>query len=222
MKILVTGATGLVGAEVIRQATVDKDISEIVALARKPVGQDHPKIRTVIHTDFLDYTFLADTFSGCDACLWCLGISQSQVSKQQYHVITYDYTIAAAHAMLKANPRIAFVFVSGQGADPKEKSRTLFARVKGKAENALLAMPFEKLFIARPGAIRPVHKNPNTAWVNKLMIPFFPVLQLLKPAMVINSVQLARALLYLAKNESGKKILENKELKQIAGRYPSE
>jgi uncharacterized protein YbjT (DUF2867 family) len=218
MNIIVTGATGLVGAEVIREAIKDDGISSITALARRPLAiPQHPKLNPVIHKEFMNYSGLEKLFAIHDACLWCLGISQSQVSKEEYHVITYDYTIAAARAMLKANPVMTFMFLSGAGADPEEKSKTLFARVKGKTENELQRMPFKQLYIARPAGIRPINKNPNTAFTNKIMIPLFPVFELLTPSYVINSVQLARAMLHIVKNGGGHVIFNNKELKEIAG-----
>jgi len=216
MKIIVTGATGLVGAEVLRQAILDKEIKEITAIVRKPLEIEDPKIKTIIHQNFLDYSNLSEVFKNHDACLWCLGISQTQVSKEQYHVITYDYTIEAAKAALAVKPGITFIFLSGMGADTTEKSNTLFARVKGQAENTLLKMSFESLFIVRPGGIKPIHKNKNTALTNKIMIPFFPIFELLTPAMVITSVQLAKAMLHVAKNGSDMQTLHNMDLKNIA------
>ena len=217
MNIIVTGATGLVGAEVIREAIKDDGISSITALARRPLTiPQHPKLNTIIHKEFMNYSGLEKVFAINDACLWCLGISQSQVSKEEYHVITHDYTIAAAKAMLKANPVMTFMFLSGAGADPEEKSKTLFARVKGKTENELQRMPFKHLYITRPAGIRPIHKNPHTAFANKIMIPLFPLFELLTPSFVINSVQLAKAMLHIAKNGGDHVIYNNVELKEIA------
>ena len=137
------------------------------------------------------------------------------MSKEEYQTITYDYTLAAANAMLSVNPSIAFLFVSGEGADSTEKSRTLFARVKGKTENALQRLPFRKLVIARPGGIKPIHRNENAPWASKLFIPLFPIFELLSPQMVISSVQLAKVLLYLAKHGADKTILRNIDLKKV-------
>src|SRR5262245_42727081 len=129
MKILVTGATGMAGAEVIRQAIADQSIEKITALVRKPLLLKDARLQIVIHADFLDYSNCAHLFREHDVCIWCLGISQTQVSKQEYHTITYEYVVAAANAMLAVNPSIGFIFISGDGADPTEKSKTLFARV---------------------------------------------------------------------------------------------
>jgi uncharacterized protein YbjT (DUF2867 family) len=215
MKIIITGATGMAGAEVVRQAIADESINEIIALVRRPMEISHQKITTVIHQDFLNYEAVAHYFKDCDACIWCLGISQMQVSKQQYHVITYDYTIAAAKAMLAANPHIHFVFLSGNGADRSEKSKILFARLKGKAENTLFTLGFKKLTIARPDAIWPKHKNKNAPLAYKLAFPFFPLAEKFAPSKIIGSVQLAKALLYLAKNSGEKNTYENMELRLI-------
>src|SRR6185436_11930747 len=113
MKIIVTGATGTTGSEVIRQAILDKEIHRIVALARKPLDLKDDKLSVIPHQDYLDYSSLNNLFAGSNAIIWCLGVSQFQVSKEQYSIITHDYTISAAKAALKANPSISFVFVSG-------------------------------------------------------------------------------------------------------------
>jgi len=221
MKILVTGASGLVGAEVVRQAMLDNGIDEVTALVRRPLDIPHvpkeggEKLHIVVHQSFLNYSMSADLFKAQDVCVWCLGTSQTQVSKEEYHTITYDYTLEAGKAMLKAKPSIAFLFVSGGGADSTEKSKTLFARVKGKTENALRQLPFRKLFIVRPGGIKPIHRNKNAPLANKMLIPLFPVFELLMPHRVISSLQLAKVLLHIAKYGADKTILENADLKEL-------
>jgi uncharacterized protein YbjT (DUF2867 family) len=216
MKILVTGATGLVGAEVIREAIKDDEIKQITAIARRSLSIRHPKLTTILHEDFLNYNNLLPVIAAHDVCLWCLGISQTQVNKEQYHVITYDYAIAAANAIKKANPAMTFLFLSGEGADQTEKSRQIFARVKGKTEKALLQLGLSKLYIARPGGIRPINKNPNAPFLYKLLIPLFPLMEFLTPRKMINSVQVARALLNIVKTRPEKVIIENVELKELA------
>ena len=122
MKIIVTGSTGTVGSELVRESVTDDSIEKITLLARSPANITHPKIKEIIHKDFLHYTGLENVFKEADACIWCLGISQTKVSKEEYFKITHDYAVAAAKAMLVANPSITFLFLSGQGADSSEKS----------------------------------------------------------------------------------------------------
>jgi uncharacterized protein YbjT (DUF2867 family) len=215
MKIIITGATGLIGAEVVRQAITDADITEIVLLVRSQPEITATKIKTVIHTDFINYSNLKEHFADANALIWCLGISQTQVSKKQYEIITYDYVVACAKYCLQVNPAIRFVFVSGDGADRTEKSSTLFKRLKGKAENALLQCGLQKVIIARPDAVNPKHKNPKAPFAYKLIYPLFPLIEKLAPHKIIWSDVLARALLQLAKKESEKNTLENVELREL-------
>lgn len=216
VKILVTGATGMVGSEVVRQALIDPEIEQITALLRRPLKVEHPKLKTVLHQNFLNYSGLADVFRAQDACLWCLGISQSQVSKEEYHKITYDHAVAGAQAMLAANPEITFLFLSGLGADSTEKSRVLFARVKGMTENALRKLPFKKFYIARPGGIKPTHPKEHAPFIEKIWLPLFPLFNFLRPTMFITSEELARGMLRVLKEGSSKTIIDNAELKGMS------
>ena len=213
IRIIVTGATGLAGSEVVRQAILDPEISEVTALVRRPLTIRHPKVKIVLHDNYRDYTSLTALFTAHDACIWCLGISQAQVSQDEYIKITYDYVVTAAQAMLGANPALTFVFLSGMGADSQEKSRTLFASVKGKAENNLKRLPFKKLYIARPGGIIPIHKKENPAFFERLLFPIMPLLNFIAPSIAITSVDLAKAMLHLVKAGADKIILENMALK---------
>ena len=215
MRIIVTGGTGLVGEEVVRQAMTDDRITSITAIVRKPMKLQHAKLQTVIHKNFMDYTGLEDLIAHNDAFFWCLGLSQSQVNKVEYEKITYDYTIAAAEKVLSTNPYMKFLFLSGAGADNSEKSSAIFARIKGKAENKLKSMGLHKLFIIRPGGIKPIHKNPNTAFVNKMMIPLYPLMEILWPSMVIASDVLAKAMIEIAIVEPEVQTFENNDLKKI-------
>lgn len=123
MNLLITGATGMVGAEVVRQAILDDDVSQVTCLVRREGSLQHPKVKYIVHKDFLDYSGLTDLLKEQDACIWALGVSQTQVGKEEYHQVTFDYTIAAAKAMLDAKPSIQFLFVSGEGSDTTEKAR---------------------------------------------------------------------------------------------------
>jgi uncharacterized protein YbjT (DUF2867 family) len=215
MKIIVTGSTGTVGSEVVRQAVADKDIEQVILIARNPSETKHPKIREIIHKNFLDYNGLKSIFKEANACLWCLGISQASVTRDQYFVITYDYTVAAAKAMLDANPSITFLFLSGQGADSTEKSRILFARVKGKTENALRAMNFRKLLIFRPGGINAVTKQKNTSPQKKFETILVKAMKVVVPWAVVDTDVLAKAMLKSIKENTGPVIIDHKTIRRL-------
>jgi len=215
MKIIITGSTGTVGSELVREAVADNDIEEVILLARKPSEIKHPKIREIIHKNFLDYSGLENIFRETDACLWCLGISQTKVSKEDYFIITYDYAVTAAKAMLAANPAITFLFLSGQGADSTEKSRVRFAKVKGQTENALRAMNFRKLIIFRPGGINPVSKSKNVSINKKFEFLFIKLMKVIMPWAVVNTDVLAKAMLKIIKQDNGQVILSHKMIRQL-------
>ena len=215
MKIIITGSTGTVGSEVVRQAVADDDIEQVILIARRPTEINHPKIREIIHKNFLDYSGFESTFREADACLWCLGISQTSVSKEEYFVITYDYAVAAAKAMLAANPSITFLFLSGQGADSTEKSRVRFARVKGQTENALRAMNFRKLLIFRPGGIYAVTRGNHMSTQKKLETLLVRAMKLIIPWTVVDTDVLAKAMLKSIKVNNGPVIIDHKAIRQL-------
>lgn len=221
MKIIVTGATGLIGAEVIRQSIADSSITEIIAPVRSRLSITDAKLTVVNHKDFTDYTALNEHIATAGALIWCLGISQTQVSKKEYEIITYEYVAACAAYCFKVNPAIRFVFVSGDGADRSEQSSTLFKRLKGKAENALLQSGLQSVIIARPDAVNPRHRNPNSPFIYKLVYPLFPLIEKFTPHKIIWSDVLAKALLQLAKNGHEKNTLENVELRTIGNQSKS-
>jgi uncharacterized protein YbjT (DUF2867 family) len=212
--IIVTGATGTAGSEVILEALNDSEISSVTAIVRRPLSIAHPKLKVIVHKDFMNYARLEDVFKQSEACVWCLGISQTLVTKEEYIHLTYDYALAAAKAMLNANPNITFLFLSGMGADSNEKSRTLFAWVKGKTENALKKLPFKHLYIVRPGGIVPSHPKPNSSFKEKIYGSVNKVFGVLLPSMSISSANLAKAMLNIVKKGSDLVIHENKDLQK--------
>jgi uncharacterized protein YbjT (DUF2867 family) len=214
MNILIFGATGTVGAEVVREAIKDNNIGKIAAVTRRPLHITHPKPTVIEHEDYFNYSPLVEAFRSAGACVWCLGVSQSQVSKEEYYKITHGYTIAAAKAIREVNPHMTFIFLSGAGTGPNAK--TLFGKVKYETEQDLETLGFAKLYIARPAGIEPIHINKHTALTNKIVAPFFPIIKLFLPGSVITSVQVAKALLKLAQSGFPETILNTQQLKQLA------
>lgn len=153
MRVLLLGATGMVGQGVLRECLLSSAVQQVVAPVREPLPAQSPKLQTILHSDFLDWSFL--DLAAFDACFFCLGISAVGKSEAEYRRVTYDLTLALAQALVKASPQAVFCYVSGQGTDAN--GRSMWARVKGQTENALLAMPFRAVYCFRPGYIQPLH-----------------------------------------------------------------
>src|SRR5215831_14588261 len=152
MKLLLTGATGFAGGETLKQALRDDSIAEVIVPTRRSLGVVHPKLTGIILENFLDYRSVP--LINVDACIWCLGVSQTAVNEKDYVVITHDYAVAAAKALFAANSRARFCFVSGRSADPAEnRSSQLYSRIKGRTEQSLSALSSERVFVFRPGYI---------------------------------------------------------------------
>ena len=215
MNVLITGATGMVGSEVVRQAINDLDISRIFLVVRRDAGFTDPKVQQVIIRDFTNYSGLDDIFKQTDACIWCLGISQSRVSKNQYYTITHDYVLAAAKAMLAINPDMTFIFLSGEGADSKERSPVRFSRVKGQAENAIIRLKPKKLYIFRPGGILPSTKVEGQGFYKLLETLTVKIMAAVFPWSVVSTKSLALGMLKIAKEGYGKVILSHRDIKNL-------
>ncbi len=156
MKVVVFGASGMVGAGVVLECIEDQRVQSITIVGRSNSGITHPKVREILHKDFFDYAPIQAEFAGCDACFFCLGVSSVGMNEDQYRHLTYDLTLAAAASMVSANSKLTFCYVSGAGTDSTESGRAMWARVKGRTENALLKMPFKAAYMFRPAFIQPL------------------------------------------------------------------
>jgi len=166
MNVVIFGATGMVGAGVLLECFADPRVTSVLAITRSPTGRTHSKLHEVVHQDFFNFESLRADFASCDACFFCLGITSLGLSEAAYTRVTYDIAMAAAREMVAANPLMTFCFVSGVGTDSTERGRTMWARVKGKTENALLALGFNAAFMFRPGYIQPIGDvESKTGWV---------------------------------------------------------
>mmetsp|Transcript_7251 Transcript_7251/g.21409 ORF Transcript_7251/g.21409 Transcript_7251/m.21409 type:complete len:226 (-) Transcript_7251:559-1236(-) len=215
MKIIITGATGTAGSEVLRQALAHPGIEAVTTLVRRDTGVEHPKLTTVIHKDFSSYDAVKDQLAGHHACLWCLGISQTQVSADEYQRITHDYALAAARAFANLSPGMRFLHLSGEGADTTEKSRIRFGRVKGATENALLALGKPEVVNFRPAFIHPSTPRPNPLFSERIADRLAPVFYCLYPSGIIGTEHLAQAMLHVALHGAPKHTLSNVEIKAL-------
>src|SRR5260221_528940 len=212
MNIILFGASGMVGQGVLRECLSDADVQNVLIIGRSTSGRQHAKLREIVHADLADYSAIASQLSGYDACFFCLGVSSAGMREAEYSRITYDFTIAAAETLVKLNPGMTFIYVSGASTDSSERGGSMWARVKGKTENALLRLPFKAAYMFRPGAIQPMHgiksKTRSYRILYGLMAPLMPALNAWFPKYVTTTEKLGRAMLRVAKVGAGRRGLE--------------
>ncbi|MCF2533604.1 NAD(P)H-binding protein [Yinghuangia soli] len=219
MNVLLFGATGMVGQGVLRACLLDDRVATVTAVVRSPLDVEHPKLRTLIHRDFGDFTGIADEFADIDACFFCLGVTSAGKREDEYRRITYDYTLAAARA-LPVYPDLTFVYVSGEGTDSTEHGRSMWARVKGRTENDLLAMPF-RAYMFRPGFIFASHGEKSRTPAYRRLYPLlawtYPLLRRAVPKYVTSTENIGRAMLAVAAQEgTGERILRSVDINRTA------
>lgn len=216
MKVIVFGATGMVGQGVLRECLRDGDVTEVLTVGRSATGQPHPKLCELVHKDFLDFSTIEKDITGYDACFFCLGVSSIGMDAERYRHLTYDITLAAARPLARLNPGMTFVYVTGASTDSTEQGRVMWARVKGKTENDLLKLPFKAAYMFRPGAIQPLHGvRSKTAWVQAIYVITGPLLSFLHqvaPNFVTTTEEVGRAMLSVAKRGYPRPILEMEDI----------
>ena len=212
VKILLFGATGAVGNAALEACAHASIVDEVRAVARRPLMNTTPKLRTYVHKDFLNYATVEEAFRGVDACLFCLGISITQVSKEEYRTITYSYTLAAANMLKRHSPAAAFHYVSGKGTDPD--SRMFWSRVKAQTEHDLIELMDADCW--RPAFI----DTPPSPALPKIFAATYPLWRLLKPfpSLYVHGHDLARAMLEATRQNLRRRIVENPEIRELASR----
>ena len=215
MKVILFGATGMVGQGVLRECLLDRDVERVLAVGRSSSGVRHDKFGELILSDLMNYSSVENQLLGYDACFFCLGVTSAGKSEQDYSRVTYDLTIAAAQTLAKLNPTMTFIYVSGTGTDSTERGRMMWARVKGKTENELMRM-FPNAYMFRPGYIQPLHGiRTKTAWYSvfyAVLAPIYPVLRRLIPKYVTTTEEVGKAMLEVTKHGYPKKILESPDI----------
>jgi uncharacterized protein YbjT (DUF2867 family) len=212
MRVILFGATGMVGQGVLRECLADPGIERVLAIVRAPLEHKSEKIEEIVHRDFFDYSPLEAKLAGWDACFFCLGVSSAGMSEDDYRRVTYDLTLSVARTLASANPGMTFIYVTGAGTDSSERGRSMWARVKGETENALLRLPFKAAYMFRPAGIVPLHGITSKTRLYRigytLTRPFWPLLQAAFPRYVTDTERLGRAMLKVAKRGAPKPILE--------------
>jgi uncharacterized protein YbjT (DUF2867 family) len=216
MKVIVFGATGMLGQGVLRECLLEPGVERVLSIGRRACGVTDAKLREIVHADLADLSAVEGELGGYDACFFCLGTSSAGMSEADYRHVTYDVTLAAARAIVKKSPGLTFVYVSGAGTDSTEKGRTMWARVKGATENALLAMPFKAAYMFRPAYIQPMHgaraSGRGTRVMYAVLGPLYPVWKTLAPRYVTTTEEVGCAMLRVAREGAPKRLLESVDI----------
>lgn len=221
MKVIILGSTGMVGKGVLLECLEESGIKKILVINRHSCQISHPKLTEIIHEDFFDFSDLKEQLRDLDACYFCLGVSSAGLNEKKYSRITYDLTLGFARLMLELNPDSVFCYVSGAGTDSSEKGRTMWARIKGKTENALLALPFRESYMFRPGFIQPLKGVKSRTKLYRIFYavfkPFYLILKIFN-AIVTDSVSLGRAMISVSMNGYDKRIIQTKDINLLVKR----
>ena len=219
MKVILFGATGMVGQGCLRECLLDASVESVLAVGRSPTGQRHAKLREILHDNFFDFSAIESQLAGLDACFFCLGVSSLGMSEERYRRLTYDITLAAAKTLSKLNPGMVFIYVTGRGSDSTEQGPLMWARVKGKTENDLLKLPFKAAYMFRPAAIQPLHGiRSKTAWVQGIYLVGAPLLALLNrvaPKYMTTTEQVGRAMIKVAREGFPRPVLESEDINAV-------
>ncbi|MEJ1978317.1 MAG: NAD-dependent epimerase/dehydratase family protein [Acetobacteraceae bacterium] len=214
------GATGMVGQGVLRECLRAADVAQVLVIGRTPTGVQHSKLREIIHPDLFDTGDMDHEMQGFDACFYCLGVASFSMTEADYTRITYDLTMAVAQRLSRLNPQMTFVYVTGGGTDSSEQGRTMWARVKGRTENALMRLPFKGVYLFRPGAIQALHGARSKTGAYRcfytLASPLLAVGHKLAPRWVLTTEVVGLAMLAVARHGAPKPVLESPDINAAA------
>jgi uncharacterized protein YbjT (DUF2867 family) len=218
MRAILFGATGMVGQGVLRECLIAPEVESVLSVGRSATGKTHAKLRELLHSDFSNFSSVEKELTGYDACFFCLGISSAGMTEPEYRRVTYGFTLAAGETLARLNPGMVFVYVSGAGTDSTERGRSMWARVKGETENALLRLPL-RAYMFRPAYIQPLHgATSRTAWTRAMysvLGPLYPIWKALFPRHVTTTEEVGRAMIGVAASGSQNKILESEDIREL-------
>lgn len=222
MKVILFGATGMIGQGVLRECLLDTGVASVLTIGRSATGRKHEKLREIVPASLFDLSPFEEDLAGLDACFFCLGVSSAGMSEADYRRVTYDLTLSVARSLLRASPGLTFLYVSGAGTDSSARGRTMWARVKGETENALLKLPFRSAYMLRPAFILPRHGITSRTPLYRVLYaatgPLYPVFKRLFPAYVTTTERLARAMLHVARHGAPGRVLSNEDLEGLLPR----
>jgi len=220
MKVVLFGATGMVGQGVLRECLLDQGVEQVLTVGRRATGHTHPKLHELVVPDLSDFTPVAEKLTGYDACFFCLGITSAGTPEAEYRRVTFDIPVAAGRVLAERNPNLTFVLVTGRGTDSSGKSTTMWARVKGEAENAIFALPLRGKYAFRPGIIQPLHGAASRTALYRFFYSafgwLFPIMKALSADGFTTTERVGRAMLRVARNGYEKQILESRDINAAA------
>ena len=209
----------MIGQGVLRECLLDADVTRVLTIGRTATGVQHGKLQEIAHPHLWNYAAIEDRLRGFDACFFCLGVTSAGMSEADYTRVTYGITIAAAETLCQLNPSMTFVFVSGAGADSSEQGRLMWARVKGKTENAIIRLPFKASYVFRPGVVQPMHGERSRTAAYRILYtitkPLVPLIRRLWPNQILTTEQFGRAMLFVVRHGAPKRVLESADINAL-------
>jgi hypothetical protein len=216
IKVIVTGATGMVGEGVMHECLNHPKIEQVLIINRKPSGHSHPKLKEIVHSDFYNMSSIADQMKEYDACYFCLGVSSVGMKEPEYYKLTYTLTMHFAETLVKQNVAMEFCYISGANTDSSEKGSSMWARVKGKTENDLMKLSFKSVYNFRPGGMKPTKGLKNTLPYYKYFIWLYPFLRKFFPKTVSTLAELGQAMINSTLIGYDKHVLEVLDIVKLA------
>ena len=212
MKVIVTGATGMVGKGVLLECLEDSAVTKVVSISRRTLGLEHAKLKEILHSDFSNFEAIKDQLSEFDAAFLCMGVSAAGMDEAEYSKLTYDFTMSLANTLYEMSPNLTLTYTSGQGTDSTEKGKTMWARVKGKLENDLLALGFKGAYMFRPGVIIPLRGIRSRTKLYQFFYDYLlwliKLMKLVFPNSIVNTTQLGLSMIQVAKEGYAQNILD--------------
>jgi len=222
VRVILTGATGMVGEGVLHECLLRDEVESVLVINRKPCWVSHPRLKEIILDDFFDLSSIESQLKGYHACFFCSGISSVGKKEAEYFRITYELTINFAQTLSGINPEMTFCFISGAGTDSTEKGRMRWARVKGKTENDLMRLPFRAVYAFRPPFMLPTRGLKNALPYYRYVTWLYPLARLVFPGFFITLKELGQAMINGTISGSGKKVLEGKDIVELAKKPPQQ
>jgi uncharacterized protein YbjT (DUF2867 family) len=215
MKVIITGSTGMVGEGVLLECLANPEVERVLSVSRRPCGHVHPKLTELLVPDFRELAAVEAQLTGYDGCFYCAGVSSVGMSEADYTRIAYDTPLAFAQTLARLNPSLVLVHVSGSHTDGSEQGKIMWARVKGKAENALMRLPLRAVYNMRPSLMKPVPGQKNLKTSYRLLLPLYPLLNLFFPGLGLN--QVGRAMIRCVREGAPKHVLEPADIAALSG-----